>query len=116
MKKLFSDLLSLEGIKGIFLISEKNVDIVKTSPDVTKSDIMEMKWYHSFKELGNTTEMEFVYPNDRIYMRNTESGILIIWTGAFTSSSMVRIHCNLVVDSLEQYQKTGKVKRLFSRK
>ena len=97
MKKLFSDLVSLEGIKGIFLISENNVDIVKAAPELSAADIKGKQWYHRFNELGEAAEIEFIYPNDRIYIRNTEAGVLVIWTGAFTPSSMVRVLCNLIV-------------------
>ena len=66
-------------------------------------------------EIKDTKELEFIYKNDKIYIRKSDKGMILIWMGAFAPISMVRIHCNLIIQSLKKDYKSAKFKKFFQK-
>ena len=115
MSNTVKDILALEDIKGIILLSQDGHIIVKEIIDPLFGNVEQETWLVILNEIKDTKELEFIYKNDKIYIRKSDKGMILIWMGAFAPISMVRIHCNLIIQSLKKDYKSTKFKRFFQK-
>ncbi len=109
------DILELEDIKGLVLLSNNGQTIVKETIDPLFENIEKESWLLFLNEMKDTRELEFIYKDDKVYIRKSDKGMIFIWMGAFAPISMVRLHCNLIIQSLKKDNKGHKLKRFFQK-
>ena len=92
MKNLFHDILDMDGVHGILLLSEsgkvlfESFDIGQFSP---QRSTMSLKTI--LDSLGDFREMSLILENGRCYLRQTENGYLIISMAGMVSTALKEV-------------------------
>ena len=114
MDKVFQEILTMDGVHGLILLSEEgkilfeSLDSNYFVPEKSTSS-----WKMILDSLEDFQEMDLVFEGGRFYMLKTASGILIISMNLNVSISMVKLNCDIIIPELKKAQ-TGKgLKRFF---
>lgn len=113
MKNLFHDILEMDGVHGLVLLSETGkilfeaLDGGQFSPRHSQTS-----WKTIIDTLGDFHEMDLVFERGRCYLRRTESGYLIISMGVAVSVSMVKLNCDIILPQLKK-AKSGGLRSFF---
>lgn len=65
--------------------------------------------------LGNVREADLIFEKNRVYVRKTDTGYLLILLGLFASGAMLRLHVDMVLPSLKDRGKGKGLRSLFRR-
>jgi len=115
MKNLFHDILDMDGVHGILLLSEsgkvlfESFDIGQFSP---QRSTMSLKTI--LDSLGDFREMSLILENGRCYLRQTENGYLIISMAGMVSTALIKLSCDIILPQLKK-SKTGGFRSFFRR-
>ena len=116
LHKLFNDILSMNSIKGVMLVSHQGDILFKEflGRQPTKPD--NNTWWELFiGALDGIQEADLVFEKNRLYVRKADSGYLMILTGLDTSISMLRLNCDVVIPSLKNLKPKKGLKGLFKK-
>ena len=125
MENLFEEVLSIEGIMGVIIISDDGAS------EFTKfvyplSEIIGKKNFGSFiknsinidalkSAFSNTNESLLIYDKLRLYIKKLQNGYLIIPMGMFVPVAMVRINCQIIIPEIEKHKKSKGIGRFFKK-
>jgi hypothetical protein len=115
MKELFKDILNMEGVKGVLLLSLQGDIVFKEFLTPLHQKLESRDWKHFVGSLNGVRETDLVYENARIYIRKTGSGYLLILMDFFVSAAMVRLSCDILLPALKQMKGSKGFKRLFKK-
>lgn len=115
MKELFEDILKMDGIKGVLLVSF-NGDIIFKEFSSDTEDPVNRDWAEMMHLLDGIRESDMVFNGGRLYIRKTELGYLIIVMAVFSSAAMVRLNCDIILPSLTPTKKAKSLKGFFKKK
>ncbi len=115
MKKLFKDILNMEGVKGVLLLSLQGDIVFKEFSTQLHEKLESRDWKHFVDSLNGIRETDLVYENARIYIRKTGSGYLLILMDFFVSAAMVRLSCDILLPALKPSKGSKGFKRLFKK-
>jgi hypothetical protein len=117
MKKLFKDILSLEGVKGVMLFS-LNGELLFKEFSYPLSEEPEARdwWPLLMHSLDGVSEADLVFEKAKFYVRKTDLGYLIVMTGSFVPSAMVRLNCDMVLPALNESTVSKGRKGLFKKR
>jgi hypothetical protein len=113
MKNLFHDILDMDGVHGLVLLSEngkilfESLEGGKFSPQRSQSS-----WKTIIDSLGDFHEMDLVFESGRCYLRRTENGYLMISMGMTVSVAMVKLSCDIILPQLKK-AKAGGLRSFF---
>jgi len=113
MRHLFERILKEDDIKGVVLVSKDGNVVFHEFLDGAGHDLRDVAPLAVIPVLGKAKEVEFLYENDRIYMRLFREGLVIVWMGAFAPVAMIRLSCDVLVPSLEKPLASKGWRRLF---
>jgi hypothetical protein len=117
MKNLFHDILDMDGVHGLVLLSEngkilfESLDSGRFSPQRSQ-----LSWKTIIESLGDFHEMDLVFDRGRCYLRQTESGYLLISMGPLVSVSMIKLSCDIILPQLKKDKSVGSGFRSFFRR
>lgn len=72
--------------------------------------------YQFVETLGQVHEIEVVFERQKIYVRRTESGYLLIFMELSAPMAMVRLNCDMVIPALKMANKPKGLSRFFKKK
>jgi hypothetical protein len=117
MQANFDDILSLEDVKGVILLSKAgNLMFKKFTATAFEVDLLSMDWAPFLKALQGAREADFIFEKYRLYLRDSTSGFLIVIIGHFAPIAMVRLNCDILLPSLKKPEATKGLGRFFKRK
>lgn len=117
MKKLFNDILNMEGVDGIMLFSFKGELIYKLFLSLLAEEPENKGWWGLFiRSLNGVREADLIFEKSKFYIRKTEMGYLIILMGIFVPTAMVRLNCDMVLPALKGMKISKKGKSIFKKK
>ncbi|MBN1931302.1 MAG: hypothetical protein JW786_06800 [Desulfobacterales bacterium] len=119
MRKLFNDILVMEQVNGVMLISFEGQFIFKEflSSIAESVDLENPSWWSCIIDsLSGIKEAEMVFTNKRLYIRKTNIGYLMILMGIFAPIAMMRLNCDMLIPALNQAKANKGLKRLFKKK
>jgi len=111
MKDIFKDVMGLEGVHGLLVVSnEGSVMLSKFSPDFKgeAEKLSQINWEPFTIEMGNIKDAELVYDRARFYIKKSETGFLIVIIGDNAPISMVRLNCEVLLPLLTKIQPASK--------
>lgn len=113
METVFQDILSINGVYGLVLLSSDG-KVVFESLDDSKfvPEKSTMTWKMILDSLDDFKEMDLLYDHGRFYLRNTENGTIIVCMDLTVSMAMIKLNCDIVVPELKK-QTTKGLKRFF---
>lgn len=116
MRDIFKDIIELEDIIGILLISREGKILFKEVLDLDSDKFDEISWVRPiWKILSTADELELLFENGRLYVRKTSGGVLLFFLGNFAPFAMVRMKCDILIPKLEKSFNGKKIPRFFRR-
>jgi hypothetical protein len=116
MRKLFDDILSTEGVKGVLLFSFSGDLIFKEYISPVDKEPEYRDWRFFIESLEGMRETDLVFEKGRIYIRRTEVGYLVILMALFVPIAMIRLNCDILLPLLRQRKSGRKFRRLFKKR
>ena len=124
MTNHFDDLFSIEGVQGVFHISDNGkplVALLSPSHGGSDNECSEAKGFLSEKMLwrdmaplvDGAVEGEILFDALRIYYLRTVDGILYILMAPECVAAMVRMTCDLISTDIDKGRKTRGFGRFF---
>jgi hypothetical protein len=110
MADMFKDVLGIEGVHGVLLLSEKgDVSVSEFTKDHQSEaeNIKGVDWASMVNELAGISEGEIMFDDGRFYIRKAGAGYLMVVLDDHAPVSMVRLNCEVLLPTLEK-QKLGK--------
>ena len=116
MKDLFNDVLDINGVKGIILLSGEGKVVYNTDMDnQTNARQTYTNWNKLLVSLGNAREAEFVFEKGRFYLRRTHDGFMIVRMQLIASIAMVKLNCDILLPQLKNTKNSKGLKGFFKR-
>ena len=108
MKKLFRDLLEIEGVQGVLYFSSDGKILYKEFLVAPASDLDSTAWSSFVAVFSDVKEAEFVYDTRWLYLRRSNGGIVLVIMALASSVAMVRLNCDIILPSLGDAKKASK--------
>lgn len=114
MEKIFQDILNMDGVHGLVLLSDEgrvlfeSLDDTKFLPEKSR-----LSWKMIIDSLEEFREMDLIFEEGRFYIRRTDNGYLMISMGREVSIAMVKLNCDIVVPELKNAKSGKGLKRFF---
>jgi hypothetical protein len=116
MKDLFKDVLDINGVKGIVLVSGEGKVVYDTDVDnQTNAGQTYSNWNKLILSLGDAREAEFVFEKGRLYLRKTHDGFMIVRMQLIASIAMVKLNCDILLPQLKSTGNSKGLKGFFKR-
>jgi len=115
MQEIFKDILSIEGVKGLMVLSFTGDLVFEKFVAKIPRDSDNMNWSQLVASLGGMRETDLIFEKGRIYMRRTDIGYLLIFVGLFVPMAMLRLNCDILLPSLTPEKSNKRWSRLFKR-
>jgi hypothetical protein len=117
MKDLFEDILEMEDVHGVLLVSpEGEVIFEEFNTPPSKSRDSNGSLPEVIRDLEDIREADLVFEKTRVYIRKTDAGFFIAHMGEFASAAMVRLNCDMLLPSLKQVKGGKGLRHLFKKK
>lgn len=124
MANHFDDLFSIEGVQGVFLISDDGKALVAdllssrgerdTECHEARAFLSEkLRWREMASLVDGALEGEVLFDALKIYYRRTDDGILYILMTPQCVAAMVRMTCDLIATDLSKSRKSKGFGRFF---
>jgi hypothetical protein len=113
MRHMFEQILQEDDIKGVVLLAKDGDLVFHEFVDGVGHDLRGVAPLARAPGFAEAREVEFVYENDRIYMRMFPEGLVLVWMGAFARVAMVRLSCDVLIPSLAKALSSKGWRRLF---
>ena len=108
MKALFQDLMAVDDVKGVLYMSMDGKVLFSQFSQPPPAAISANTWKTLMRSLAGVQEVELTYENCRLFLRRTQNGFLLVFTGTFALSAMVRLNCDIIVPSLNSIKKRSR--------
>jgi hypothetical protein len=108
MKDIFSDVLGIDGVYGVIVLSADGEMLLAKSAAAyaLEEDIAGHNWTSFVKALGDIADAELIYDRGRFYVKKIDQRFLIVVMGEYAPISMVRLNCQVI--SLDRLKSTSK--------
>lgn len=117
MEEVFSDILDMEDIEGIMLVSFEGEFLFKkflVAPPADPEGIG--VWPALVGALDDVREADFVYDDKRFYIRRTKFGYLLVLLGHFAQVAKLRLNCDVLLPALEKKAESKGKRHFFQRR
>lgn len=111
MKDIFKEVMGIEGVHGLLIVSNEGVVMLsKSSPNFKKESerLSQINWLPFTIEMNGIKDAELVYDSARFYIKKFDDGYLFVIIGDNAPLSMVRLNCEVLLPSLSKMQPTSK--------
>ena len=116
MKDLFNDVMDINGVKGIVLLSKEGRVVYDTDANnKTNTRKPYANWKKLLLLLGDAREAEFLFEKGRLYLRKTHDGFLIVRMQLMASIAMVKLNCDILLPQLKSTGNSKGLKGFFKR-
>ena len=115
MRELFSDILSIEGVKGLMLFSFAGDILFKEMNHTVLEDAENRDWKLFIESLAGMRETDLIFERGRLYIRRTDIGYLVVVIGSFVPIAMMRLQCDIVLPSLKPAKAKKGIRRFFKK-
>lgn len=114
MKHLFRDILELEGVHGLVLLSESGQILFDSfAGERSRLHRSEMHWKNIINSFSDFNEMDLVFQHERCYLRRTENRFLMISMELTVCSSMIKLSCDIILPQLTKAKTKGGLRLFF---
>ena len=113
MPELFNEIIEIEGIKGILLVSFGGDLIFKKLKHAAPEKIESWDLSLFIESLAGMRETDILFKKGRLYIRKTDIGYLVVVMGLFVPIAMIRLQCDILLPSLKPVKPGKVIRRLF---
>ncbi len=117
MKDLFKEILTMEDVKGVLLLSREGETAFKAfNVPLRKEKELDKSFHQIVKSLGGIREADLLLEKVRVYVRKATTSYLIVLMGTLASAAMIRLSCDMILPTLND-GKSGKggLRQIFKR-
>lgn len=114
MQEHFKEILALQGVRGVMLISLAGEILYQEFSPPINNPVQSRNWHLFLETLAGVNETDLVFAEGRLYGRKTAKGYILVVSGHFAQSAMIRLHCDILMPELAKIKKRKK-KRFFKR-
>lgn len=115
MQELFKDILAMEGVKGLMMLSLTGDPVYKKFNQAHPEGIGSRDWSLFIESLAGMRETDLIFEKGRLYIRRTDIGYLVILMGLFVPIAMMRLQCDILLPSLKPAKAVKGIRRLFKK-
>lgn len=115
MRELFGDILNLEGVKGLLLLSFTGEVIFKEFNPTLAGGIENYDWRVFAQALAGMRETDLIFDKGRLYIRRTDVGFLVVLIGPFVPIAMMRLQCDILLPALKSTKTVRGIRRFFKK-
>jgi hypothetical protein len=116
MKDLFNEILAMEDIQGVLLLSSEGETIFKEfNVPVRKNNELDESFHEIVKSFNGIREADLLLEKGRVYIRKSNMSYLIVIMGSFASAAMVRLSCDMILPSLNDAKAGKGLRQIFKR-
>jgi hypothetical protein len=116
MKDLFKEIMAMEDIHGVLLLSLEGETIFKQfNISVPKENELDDSWHKIVKSFNGIREADLLLEKMRVYIRRSNLSYLIVIMGSFASAAMVRLTCDMILPSLSDAKAGKGLRQIFRR-
>lgn len=115
MEDLFKEIMGMDGVKGVLLLSFDGEIIFKQFSSTPSTEPEKRNWESFVDSLDGMRETDLVFDNGRIYIRRSELGYLMVVMEGVVSVAMLRLNCDIILPSLTPVKGAKGIKRLFKK-
>lgn len=115
MKDLFKEVMGMDGVKGVLLLSFDGEIVFKQFSSSPSKEPEKKDWGSIVASLDGMRETDLVFDNGRIYIRRSDLGYVLVVMESVVSVAMLRLHCDIILPSLTPAKGSKGIKRLFKK-
>jgi len=108
MKKRLKEILDIAEVQGVIYLSVNGELIFNEFKAAPPLPLETINWSPFILALHGIRETELIFENIKIYIRLADSGFLIVVSGKFTNTSLVRLNCDILLPQLPELKKKSK--------
>jgi hypothetical protein len=117
MKKLFEDVLKMEDVHGILLVSREGAVVFEAfNTPPSKSHGLKKSLPQAIQAFKDIREADLVFEKSRLYIRKTDAGYFMVNMGLLASAAMVRLNCDMLLPSLKLIKGSKHLRGLLKKK
>ncbi len=119
MKDLFKEVLDIEGVHGVVILSEEGALLFskfkpEQEPDEKKIKSLDLNLLAG--ALSDIAETEIIFDSGRCYIRKSGAGFLMVFLDDHAPVSMVRLNCEVLIPALEKARFSKSIGQFFRKK
>lgn len=116
MKDLLNDVLDINGVQGVILLSGEGKVLYDSMEGKRSGTTLTFSnWKKLIDILGNAREADFVFENGRFYLRQTHDGYLLVSLHLLASIAMIKLNCDILLPHLKSSKSNKGIKGFFKR-
>ena len=115
MREVFTDLLAVDGVKGVVFFSAAGEVLFEEFPIRAAPRPPLRDWRALLGAVAGFREADLLFAKGRIYIRAAPVGTLIVATGRIAPSALIRLTCDILMPALAQLKPVKGLRRFFSR-
>ena len=116
MKELFNEIVNLEGVKSVLLISGQGKILFKSNTEALPKAFGENGREALLHVVESLREVDLVYESGRLYLRKTRAGYLVVLASLSVPIAMLRLNCDILLPALRQGKSSsGGIRRFFKK-
>jgi hypothetical protein len=115
MRELFNDILKIEGVKGLLLISFSGEVLFRELHQTVVQQAENRNWNLFIESLAGIRETDLIFAKGRLYIRRTDVGYVVILIGSFVSIALLRLQCDILLPSLKPAKSNKGIRRFFKK-
>ena len=111
MKDIFQDILGIEGVHGVLVVSnEGNILSNRFSSKFKHEEdkLGQVNWAPFVLELSGIADAEMIFDAGKFYVKKSDTGYLLVIMEDYAQLSMVRLNCEVLLPSLDKLKPTSK--------
>jgi hypothetical protein len=111
MKDIFQDILGIEGVHGVLVVSNDGSVLANRFSSKFKHEedkLGQVKWAPFVLELSGVADAELIFDAAKFYVKKSDAGYLIVIMEDYAQLSMVRLNCEVLLPSLDKLKPTSK--------
>jgi hypothetical protein len=116
MKTIFKDILKTTGVRGVVLYSPKGeIAFRQVSDSNLQSPQFDAIMVQFIGTLVGIQEIEIVYERQKVYVRQTDVGYLLISMDLSAPMAMIRLNCDMAMPALKAANRPKGLARFFKK-
>lgn len=104
--------MEMDHVTGCLFINREGKVIHADFPAVSPPATETHDWLAFIKGLGNISEADILFQDKRVSMRRATTGYLLLVTDHDALPSLIKLHCDILVQKLNDYKPKG-ISRFF---
>jgi hypothetical protein len=112
MKDRFKDILTIEDVYGILFLSLDGKIVFKEFRSHAPGGVKDGNLHALTHVLNGIQEAELIFDKNRLYVRKTETGTILVVMERSAQIAMVRLNCDIIVPSFNRIEKKSKSRGL----